>query len=154
MKRKSTALLSIDKSFKPVSADAGDELYPNGFFEFNITKMSAYLREHADEITPEMVSVKDHRSDFAVLDEDHIPATDYTIPIILAEISPGRYNVIDGNHRIEKAFRSNVAFIPAYKLSPKQHMPFLISLKAYHAYVECWNSKVKNSIKNKKACRF
>jgi hypothetical protein len=108
--------------------------------------MIDYLRQHPDEIAPEMISVKAHRSPFSVLNEEHIDATDFTVPIILAEIRPGIYNVIDGNHRIEKAYRSNVEFVPAYKLSPKQHMPFLTSLKAYHLYIEYWNSKLKDSI--------
>ncbi|MGO8715884.1 MAG: ParB N-terminal domain-containing protein [Smithella sp.] len=37
-------------------------------------------------------------------------------PIILAEISSGRYNVIDGNHRLEKAYRMEIGYITACKL--------------------------------------
>jgi hypothetical protein len=33
--------------------------------------------------------------------------------------------------------------ITAYKLKPEQHMSVLTSLKAYHAYIEYWNSKIK-----------
>jgi hypothetical protein len=144
MRKNKSRLLTIDKNFKPAPMDDGDELYPNGIFMFNITKMIEYLKEHHDEIAPEIISVKASRNVFLKPNEDHINTTDITIPIILAEISPGRYNVIDGNHRIEKAYRSNVESILAYKLSPEQHMPFLTSVKAYHAYIDYWNSKIKD----------
>lgn len=144
--KEKTRFLAIDKDFMPASIVYGDELYPNGIFVFNITKMGHYLREHQNQIKPVIISVKESRSSFFEPNEDHINKTDYTIPIILAEISPGKYNVIDGNHRLEKAYRSNVESILAYKLRPEQHMPFLTSLKAYHAYVDYWNSKLKTSI--------
>jgi ParB-like chromosome segregation protein Spo0J len=65
------------------------------------------------------------------------------MPIILAEISPGKYNVIDGNHRIEKAYRLGTERIPAYILTARQHLRFLTTVKAYHAYVEYWNNKIE-----------
>jgi len=144
MRKKKSRLLIIDKDFVPAPMDDGDELYPNGIFMFNITKMIEYLKEHHDEIAPEIISVKASRNVFLKPNEDHINTTDITIPIILAEISPDRYNVIDGNHRLEKAYRSNIESILAYKLSPGQHMPFLTSVKAYHAYIDYWNSKIKD----------
>ena len=140
-------MFSVDKNYVPASADEGDELYPNGIFVFNITKMIEYLNGHQDKIKPEMIPVRTSRNVFFKPNEDHIDTTDFTIPIILAEISPGRYNVIDGNHRLEKAYRSNVESILAYKMSPEQHMPFLISLKGYHAYIDYWNSKIKDMMR-------
>ena len=79
----------------------------------------------------------------AVITESHIDVVDISTPIILAEICPGRYNVIDGNHRVEKAYRTGADHIAAYKLKPRQHMPFLTSMESYHAYIEYWNSKIK-----------
>lgn len=138
-----TRFLTIDKNFVPTPIDDGDELYPNGIFVFNITKMVHYLREHQDQIQPEIISVKASRNEFFQPNEDHINHTDYTVPIILAEISPGRYNVIDGNHRLEKAYRSNIKSILAYKLHPDQHMSFLTTTEAYYAYIDYWNNKLK-----------
>ena len=135
-------MISIDKNFAPASMDDGDELYPNGIFVFNITKMTEYLRRHKDEISTERIEVKACRDGLSDQDESHIDKTDITAPIILAEIRPGGYNVIDGNHRLEKAYRMGVEYITAYRLKPEQHMPFLTTLKAYHAYVEYWNSKI------------
>ncbi len=146
MQKEKTRFLTIDKNFKPAPMDNGDELYPNGIFVFNITRMIEYLKEHQDQITPEIIHVKESRNVFLKPNEDHINTTDITIPIILAEISPGRYNVIDGNHRLEKAYRSNVEKILSYKLSPELHMPFLTSVRAYHAYIDFWNTKLKTSI--------
>lgn len=99
--------------------------------------------EHKDEVPLERIEVKTYRNRFSNLDENQIDKADITIPPILAEISPGRYNVIDGNHRIEKAYRIEETYIAAYKLKPERHMPFLTSLKAYHTYVDYWNSKIK-----------
>jgi hypothetical protein len=144
MRKKKSGLLSADKNFMPASADDGDELYPNGIFVFNITKMIEYISVHKDEIPLESIEVKAYRSSFSKLTENHIDKTDITAPVILAEISPGRYNVIDGNHRLEKAYRMKVGYISAYRLKPEQHMPFLTSLKAYHTYIEYWNSKIKS----------
>jgi len=43
-------------------------------------------------------------------------------PVILAEISPGCYNLIDGNHRMEKARKAGIKSIQAYRLNVKQHI--------------------------------
>jgi len=64
-------------------------------------------------------------------------------PIILAEIAPGRYNLIDGNHRLEKAHRMGIKTIQAYRLNATQHIKFLIGKKTYTTYIEYWNSKLK-----------
>jgi hypothetical protein len=61
----------------------------------------------------------------------------------LAEIAPGRYNPIDGNHRIAKARHDRVPGIPARRIGCPEHLPFLTSTRAYESYVEYWNSKVK-----------
>ncbi|KFO68111.1 hypothetical protein ER57_06340 [Smithella sp. SCADC] len=146
MLKKKSKLLSVNKNYVPSSDDDGDELYRNGIFVFNITKMIEYVCKHKDEIVLESIEVKAYRKGFSELTESHIDKTDVASPIILAEISPGRYNVINGNHRLEKAYRMEMEYITAYKLKPEQHMPFLTSLKAYHAYIEYWNSKIKDGI--------
>ena len=117
--------LKLDKKFEPCLADDNDEIFPNGFFQFNITKM-------IDFISPN-------------LDEETIQKAQALKPIILAEISPGNYNVIDGNHRLEKAFRDGLKEISAYRLTVDQHQKFLTSIKSYEAYVRYWNQKVEDS---------
>ena len=103
-----------------------------------------YIQKNSD-ITCEEVLVKDFISSFSKCNESHLPTVDVTKPVILAEIAPGRFNVIDGNHRMEQAKRSGVERIPAYKVGPKVHLQFLTTEKGYLAYVEYWNDKLKAS---------
>ena len=79
---------------------------------------------------------------FSVIDESHVESVDISIPIILAEICPNTFNVIDGHHRLEKAYRNGIDGIKAYKLIPEQFIPFLTTVKGYEAFVEYWNSKL------------
>ena len=134
---------SIDKNFTPCPVDNGDELFPNGIFEFNITKMIEYIQKNPADITLETVAVEDFFKDFSSLDESHVDNVDVSRPVIIAEISPGRYNLIDGNHRMQKARRMVVKSMSAYKLNAEQHMKFLTTKKGYEAYNEYWNSKLR-----------
>lgn len=135
--------LKADSNFVPCPVADGDELYPNGIFVFNITKILEYIRENPNDIILEEVSVRDFLEKFSSINESHIDSVEISRPVIIAEISPGRYNVIDGNHRMEKARRAGIKSIQAYKLNVRQHMKFLTSQKAYTAYIEYWNSKLK-----------
>ena len=65
----------------------------------------------------------------------------------MAEISPDRFSVIDGNHRMERARRLELEKIMAYKISPDQHIQFLTTEKGYLAYIEYWNDKLKQMSK-------
>ena len=141
-------LLTKNKNFKPCSVDDGDEIYPNGIFEFNITKMMAFIQQNKSAVVQENIEVKSCRTDFPNknLNESTVESANLSNPVILAEISPQRYNLIDGHHRIEKALRLGVKRIPAYKLAAPQHIHFLTSLKAYSSYVDYWNTKVKEQM--------
>lgn len=135
--------LKISKNFKPCTIDDGDELYPNGIFVFNITKMAEFTQNQ--NITCEEVLVKDFSRGSSKWNESHLETVDVAKPVIVAEISPERYNVIDGNHRMEKARRLGLEKVPAYKLSQEQHMQFLTTEKGYLAYIEYWNGKLKEA---------
>lgn len=136
--------LKINKNFEPCTIDDGDELYPNGIFVFNITKMAEFIQNQ--NITCEEVLVRDYSRGSSKFKEEHLEAVNVAKPVIVAEISPGRYNVIDGNHRMEKARRMELEKIKAYKLSPEQHLQFLTTEKGYLAYIEYWNDKFKASM--------
>lgn len=140
--------LKISKRFTPCPIDDEDELYPNGIFVFNITKMAEYIQRN--NIPCEDVMVKDFSRGSSKIKEDHVPTVDVTKPVIVAEISPGRYNVIDGNHRMEKARRLQMETIPAYRISPEQHIQFLTTEKGYMAYIEYWNDQLKELQKRAK----
>lgn len=133
--------LKINKNFKPCTIDDGDELYPNGIFVYNITKMAEFIQNQ--KITCEEVLVRDYSRGSSKFKVEHLEAVDVAKPVIVAEISPGRYNVIDGNHRMEKARRLGLEKIKAYKLSPEQHLQFLTTENGYRAYIAYWNSKLK-----------
>lgn len=134
--------LRMNDHFEPCPVADGDELYPNGIFEFNITRMVEYIQGNSDGVALEEIAVSDFPKASSFLDESYIDSVEVTRPVILAEISPGRYNLIDGHHRIEKARRMGINSVRAYKLTAEQHIRFLISKEAYVAYVRYWNSKL------------
>lgn len=137
--------LKLNKIFQPPTCDAGDEFYPNGIFEFNITKLLKFINVHKDDFQPQEVEVKTLRAfPSKNLNESTIKSADLSAPIILAEISPGQFNIIDGHHRLEKAHRDNISRILAYKVLAEQHIMFLTSEMAYKEYVQYWNEKLKN----------
>jgi len=141
-KRNKSLILKIDENYEPAITEESEEYFSNGFFVFNITKMLKFIGDNKDKIELENISVEEYRRGTAVLNEDHVDKADINQPVILAEISPGRHNVIDGNHRIEKAYRLGTKTIPAYVLTAKQHLPFLTTVEAYRAYVKYWNNKL------------
>lgn len=137
-----TSKLKVDIRFTPCPVDVGDELFPNGIFEFNITKLLGHIQDNPGEYKCEEVAVADYSNDFSTFNELYLDVVEISSPVVLAEISPGRFNVIDGNHRLENARRLGIRSIQAYRLNVTQHLRFLTSKKAYTAYVEYWNSKI------------
>ncbi len=135
-------MLKIDPDFIPCPAEEGDELFPNGIFVFNVTRMIEYIQE-SDEVILEEVMINDINHHFSSINESHLDTVDISRPIILAEIAPGRYNLIDGHHRLEKARRMGKESMQAYKMNVLQHVQFLTSKEAYQSYVEYWNNKLK-----------
>lgn len=133
--------LKVDKKFKPCPVSDGDELYTNGIFVFNITKIIEFIRNNADEFDLVEIVVADFQESFSSINESHVDSVDASRPLLLAEISPGRYNLIDGNHRVAKARRIGKNHLFAYKLSVQQHIRFLTEKKSYLSYVDYWNSK-------------
>jgi hypothetical protein len=140
---KSACRMTADPVFVPCPVEEGDELYPNGIFVFNITKMLDYIEKHPGSVELIEMAVADLDSGFSSLDETHIATVDINRPVVLAEMSPGRYNLIDGHHRVEKALRAGVKTMPVRRLFFPQHVPFLVSREAYKTYIEYWNDKVK-----------
>lgn len=137
-------VLTFDNDFIPCPSSEGDEMFPNGFFEFNITKMTEWILDHPESCKPERVAVDDLHK-FLSINEAHVDSVDISKPVILAEIAPSRYNLIDGQHRVEKAHRLGIEYLPAYKLGVLQHIRFLTSEKAYEKYVDYWNDKIKGT---------
>jgi hypothetical protein len=134
--------LKARADFVPLEIESGDEFYPNGIFEFNITKLARYIKESPDKFRPEPVNIGDFAGEFSSINEPHMESALSTEPVIIAEISPGRYNLIDGNHRMEQARRRGEKTIMGYKIGPRDHMRFITTKKGYSAYIEYWNEKI------------
>ena len=138
------AKLRLNRRFQACAAKPGDELYPNGIFEFNVTRLLAFIRAHAERFPIELVELTE-MPDFGPgehLNEAAILASDLSRPILLAEITPGRYNVIDGHHRLARARREGLRRMPVHRVRCPEHLAFLTSARAYEKYVEYWNSKL------------
>jgi hypothetical protein len=135
--------MKVDPNFTPCPVHEDDEIFPNGIFEFNVTRIVDYLNTTPPDVEVAEVAVTDLDQGFSTLNESHVESVDITRPVVLAEISPGHYNLIDGHHRVEKDRRQGVDTIRACKLTAAQHIRFLTSTKAYLSYVEYWNGKVK-----------
>jgi hypothetical protein len=134
--------LTLDMKFETCTTSEGDELFANGIFIFNISRMLGYILENPNLFTPESVAVKDIYFTSSLINEDHLDSVDVSKPVILAEIAPGRYNLIDGHHRVEKVVREKTDTIKVYRLKVHQHIHFLTSREAYERYVEYWNNKI------------
>jgi hypothetical protein len=133
------------RRFQPCPTEAGDELFPNGIFEFNITRLLEFIAAHAERFPVELVELTDipHYGADDRLDPAIIQSADLSRPILLAEIAPALYNVIDGHHRLAKACQQHARTIAAHRIRCPDHIPILTSAQAYAAYVECWNSKLR-----------
>ncbi len=142
--------IALLESFKPLPVDKEDELFRNGIFEFNITKILAFIKAQSNLFPVTKVQLKSlyNGENTSHLDENTICNANLNTPILLAEISPGRFNVIDGNHRVAKARREGLEELSHYRIFAKDHTAFLTSESAYREYVKYWNQKIDNGSYN------
>ena len=134
--------LKPNQKFIPCEQALDDEMFPNGIFLFNITRLLEHLRSEHSDIPISDVRVADFPRFSSSLDEAHIDTVDLEKPVVIAEIAPQRYNVIDGHHRMERARRESVTELPCYRVPPEVHTLFLCSKEAYDSYIDYWNGKV------------
>jgi hypothetical protein len=83
--------LRPDRWFQPCPTEPGDELYPNGVFEFNITRLLGFISAHPERFpieAVELTAIPKFGSDDR-LDGATVQAADVSRPILLAEIAPG-----------------------------------------------------------------
>jgi len=142
---KMMGMLKADIDFVPYPVRDGDELFPNGIFEFNVTRIFEYLESNPKDVNLVEVAVSDFHPEFSSIDKSHIESVDISRPLVLVEISPENYNLIDGHHRVEKIRRLGTCKMLSYKLTVLQHIAFLTSKNAYLSYIQYWNSKVKQN---------
>ena len=143
----SNRILSLNKNYTPCPSVENDELYPNGIFVFNISKIIEHIASGQLVVKQEDICVKDwYNTHFMAtsLNEEYLKTVTLGKPVIQGEISPGKYNIIDGNHRLEKAYREKVEYIKSYKLKGEQLIDYFIDLRAYQSFVNYWNSKIQD----------
>lgn len=90
--------LKLNEKFQPCPVDEGEEVYPNGIFHFNISRLLAFLPARSPIAVIAVTEIANY--DESYLDEESVRSADLSRPILLAEISPGLFNVIDGNNRV------------------------------------------------------
>ncbi len=150
MSQKPLKKFIVDENFQPCPVMDDDELCPNGIFVFNITKMKVFINSRPDIFVPEDIDVKGKYSSFITVNEEHMPNVELSEPVILAEIAPNNFNLIDGRHRMEKALRMGIEKIKAYKVNAIYLPDFIVIKKGYLAFVDYWNNKLKTYNKNLK----
>lgn len=111
-------LLTINKNFIPLSPIEGDEIYAIGIFHLNITRISDHIKRGILHVKKEKIFINEwFKNHFhGSINEDHLPTVDITKPVLKAEIRPEMFSIIDGNHRIVKAYRESVPLIHSYKI--------------------------------------
>ena len=140
-------MMALNKNYKPVEALENDEIFRNGIFEWNITKIIQYISQNKSDICISKTDVTKHyrlECSFSNINQDYVNSVDISIPVIQVEINPDKYLTIDGHHRLVKAFNDGIKYIDSYKLNVDQHIQFFISVKSYTSFVEYWNSKVRD----------
>ncbi|SDL25290.1 ParB N-terminal domain-containing protein [Natronincola ferrireducens] len=110
--------LKLMKNYVPCKAVENEEIFRNGIFNFNISRILEDIIKRELDVEREDINTADwYRIHFhGLIDETHLLSVDITKPVIQAEIIPGRYEIIDGNHRLEKAYRNNIETVNSYKL--------------------------------------
>lgn len=136
--------LKLAASFEPCPIEGGDEVFSNGIFNFNISRLTLFIEAHTDRFPVEAAEVASttHYDD-SRLDQATVAAANLSRPVLFVEIAPGRFNLIDGNHRMARARREGLSTVPAYRISCPHHVPFLTSMTAYQKYVDYWNGKIQ-----------
>lgn len=99
------------ENFIPVSKNEGDEIFRNDVFHINVSRILEDIHSGDLQVERERIHVKEWFVDHyrPMVNENCLPHVDVTEPVIQAEIRPGMYSIIDGNHRgwkklCEKAF--------------------------------------------------
>lgn len=146
--------MKLKKSFQPIAQEA-EEVYHNGsFLKFNISAIIDDINLRKLAVEKEIIDIehwfKEHGLDFGIITESHLKNVDVSIPIIQAEIRINKYEIIDGHHRITRAYEDGLRYIESYKLNGEQLAEYLMSIEQYEAYIRYWNDKVDCYIEDMK----
>lgn len=140
----SSRKMHVSMQYVPCIVKENEEIFRNGIFHFNISKILEDIYSGRLVVDKELINIKEwfkSHGRHPSLNEEHLPTVDTESIIIQAEIRPEYFSIIDGNHRIEKAYRLGKSSIYSYKLMGEQLIPYFISERGYRAFVEYWNTK-------------
>jgi len=124
------------------------EIYPNGIFQFLISNILEDIDKGTFAPKMERINIdkwKKMHITSSRLDEEHLQGVDTKKPIIQAEIRIGKFEIIDGNHRFEKASRDGKKTINSYKIYGEELVPYFYTKLGYECFVKYWNSKLEES---------
>lgn len=135
-------IMKLRENYIPCEVYENEEIYPIGIFKLNISRIKEHIKTGKLNVRKEEINVtewfKTHPN--GVINEDHINSVNIAKPVVQAEIRPGMFTIIDGNHRMEKAYRNNIKHVQSYKLTGEQLVDYFI--EGYETFVEYWNSKL------------
>lgn len=148
-KTKHPRRLKLIKNYAPKVQESEEiEIYPNGIFKFFISKILEDIKNGDFKPKMERINIekwrKLHLKNTDFLDENHLKIANTRKPIIQAEIRIGKFEIIDGNHRFEKAFRDGKKTINSYKIYGEELVPYFYNQKGYECFVNYWNSKLED----------
>jgi hypothetical protein len=72
--------LRADPGFSPCQVDDGDELFPNGIFVFNVSKILEYLEKKPTDVELVKIAVRQLEQGFSSLNESHIDSVENLLP--------------------------------------------------------------------------
>lgn len=148
-KTKHPRALKLIKNYIPKQPISDEiEIYPNGIFQFFISKIVEDIDNGIFVPKMERIDIEKWRKTHTIssrLDEEHLQGVDTKKPIIQAEIRIGKFEIIDGNHRFEKASRDGKKTINSYKIYGEELVPYFYDRKGYECFVKYWNSKLEES---------
>lgn len=141
--------LKLIKNYVPKQTLSEEiEIYPNGIFQFFISKIMEDIEHGTFAPKKERINIDKWRKTHTTssgLNEEHLQTVDTKKPIIQAEIRIGRFEIIDGNHRLEQAFREGKKTINSYKIYGEELVSYFYDRKGYECFVKHWNSKLEES---------
>ena len=163
---KNGAARLINKAMEPVPLypKEGDEYFANGIFMFNISELIEYIQINRNGFVTDDIDVKGYYQQFKrkEFDRTYVEKANLEEPVILAEIAPDRlyhgypgiddeyysrgYNLIDGHHRLFKAYELGYEKILAYIVPMEKHLKFMYS--GFLEYMGYWNNKLEESTLN------
>lgn len=136
--------MKLNKKFTPISETA-EEIY-GGFLQFNISAIIEDIASKKLIVDKKRIHIKnwfkEHSIEFGVINKEHLPSVNLSTPVIQAELRINKYEIIDGNHRMQKAFDNGRIYINSYQIKGEQLANYLMSKEQYESYVRYWNEKV------------